>query len=279
MIGYLLATTIGLSLGLLGGGGSILTVPILVYVMKMDPKISIALSLAIVGMTSLVGVYGHYRKQNISFKVAFAFGPFAMLGTFISSRYISGFFTGSGQLILFACIMLLASVLMIRGRKDTEEDLEKQNHLNIPLIALQGIVVGMVTGLVGVGGGFLIVPALVLLSGLSMKKSVGTSLLIISVNSFSGFAGYLGLVEIPWAFLFKFTAFSAVGIFIGISLVRFVSQAALKKVFGVFLIFMGIFILYKNKDKLVSYSPVSHHHLATSNQNSPLKSPTLKPRA
>ncbi len=258
MIGYLLATTIGLSLGLLGGGGSILTVPILVYVMNMDAKLSIALSLAIVGMTSLVGVYGHYKKDNISFKVAFAFGPFAMLGTFISSHYLSQYLSGQTQLILFACIMLLASVFMIKGRKDTEADPNKQNHLNIPLIAAQGIFVGMITGLVGVGGGFLIVPALVLLSGLSMKKSVGTSLLIIAVNSFSGFAGYLGLVDVPWIFLFKFTAFSAVGIFIGISLVRFVSQAALKKAFGVFLIFMGIFILYKNKDKLIAFKSSSN---------------------
>jgi len=251
MIGYLLATLIGLSLGLLGGGGSILTVPILVYVMKMDPKVSIALSLAIVGMTSLVGVYGHYRKGNIHLKVALTFGPFAMVGTFLGAK-ISQFLSGQTQLVLFAVIMLVASIFMIKGRKDAPEDKEKQNSLNIPLIAIEGIAVGIVTGLVGVGGGFLIVPALVLLSGLSMKKAVGTSLLIISFNSLSGFVGYLGLVEVPWGFLFKFTAFSAIGIFAGISLSRFVSQSALKKVFGVFLIFMGIFILYKNKDTFVS---------------------------
>jgi uncharacterized protein len=279
MLGYLLATTIGLSLGLLGGGGSILTVPILVYVMKMDPKVSIALSLAIVGMTSLVGVFGHYRNQNINFKVAFTFGPFAMLGTFLGAK-LSQYLSGSTQLILFAFIMLLASVFMIRGRKDTPEDLEKQNKLNIPLIAIEGIAVGIVTGLVGVGGGFLIVPALVLLSGLSMKKSVGTSLLIISFNSFSGFAGYLGLVSIPWPFLFKFTAFSAVGIFIGIALVRYVSQSALKKGFGIFLIFMGIFILYKNKDKLIAFeNSAKQKTYLTSIQKSPLNSPTLNPLA
>jgi len=227
----------------------------------MDAKLSIALSLAIVGLTSLVGVYGHYRNDNISFKVALAFGPFAMLGTFISSHYISQYFSGQMQLILSAFIKLLAYGYMLKGRKETAENKDKQHHMNIPLIGAQGIVVGLVTGLVGVGGGFLIVPALVLLSGLSMKKSVGTSLVIIAVNSFSGFVGYLGLVEVPWAFLFKFTAFSAVGIFIGISLARFVSQAALKKVFGVFLIFMGILILYKNKAKLISYHPNAIHQM------------------
>ena len=248
MLGYLLAMTIGFSLGLLGGGGSILTVPILVYVMDMDPKVSIALSLAIVGMTSLVGVFGHYRKNNIHFRVALTFAPFAMIGTFLGAK-ISQFMSGSIQLILFACIMLLASVLMIRGRKDTEEDLEKQKSLPLATLA---IIVGIVTGLVGVGGGFLIVPALVLLSGLSMKKAVGTSLFIISLNSFSGFMGYLGLVEIPWPFLFKFSAFSAIGIFIGIALSQYVSQPTLKKIFGIFLIFMGLFILYKNREAFQS---------------------------
>ncbi|MAF78776.1 MAG: permease [Halobacteriovoraceae bacterium] len=261
MLGYLLAMTIGFSLGLLGGGGSILTVPILVYVMDMDPKVSIALSLAIVGMTSLVGVFGHYRKNNIHFRVALTFAPFAMIGTFLGAK-ISQFMSGSIQLILFACIMLLASVLMIRGRKDTEEDLEKQKSLPLATLAIQAIIVGIVTGLVGVGGGFLIVPALVLLSGLSMKKAVGTSLFIISLNSFSGFMGYLGLVEIPWPFLFKFSAFSAIGIFIGIALSQYVSQPTLKKIFGIFLIFMGLFILYKNRE--VFQSKISSYGISPS---------------
>lgn len=242
ILGYLLATLIGLSLGIMGGGGSILTVPILVYVLKMDPKVSIALSLAIVGATSLVGVINHFRAQNINLKVAALFAPFAMVGTFLGAK-ISKFLSGEIQLILFAIIMLLASVLMIKGRKDSEEE---EKEIKIPFLAAQAIVVGIVTGLVGVGGGFLIVPALVLLTGLSMKKAVGTSLFIIALNSFSGFAGYLGLVEVDWVFLAKFSGASIVGILVGSQLVQFISQRMLKKSFGVFLIFMGIFILYKN---------------------------------
>lgn len=243
MVGYLLATVIGLSLGLLGGGGSILTVPILVYVMKMDPKLSIALSLAVVGLTSLVGVAGHFRNKNVDLKVAISFGSFAMVGTFVGAK-ISRFLSGDTQLLLFAIIMLLASVFMIKGRKDTPAS-DEPIKLNLPLIGAQAIVVGIVTGLVGVGGGFLIVPALVLLSGLSMKRAVGTSLVIISMNSLSGFVGYLGMMEIPWKFLLSFSAFSIVGIFVGLSLVKYVSQKALKKGFGVFLIIMGAFILYQ----------------------------------
>lgn len=250
MLGYSLATLIGLSLGLMGGGGSILTVPILVYAMDMDPKLSIALSLAIVGATSLIGVYGHAKNKNIDLRTAMVFGPFAMGGTFLGAK-LSQFMSGQAQLILFAFIMLLASVFMLRKKKgEGENEEEHPKKLNIPLIAAEGIFVGIVTGLVGVGGGFLIVPALVLLSGLSMKRAVGTSLLIISLKSFAGFAGYIGLVEIPWAFLAKFTAFSGVGILIGSNLVKYVSQQKLKKAFAIFLIVMGIFILYKNKDTL-----------------------------
>lgn len=243
IVGYLLATLIGFSLGIMGGGGSILTVPILVYVLKMDPKLSIALSLAIVGLTSLVGVINHFRAKNINLRVAALFAPFAMVGTFLGAK-ISKFMSGEFQLILFAIIMLMASILMIKGRKETEGEEEKE--IKIPLLGAQAIVVGIVTGLVGVGGGFLIVPALVLLTGLSMKRAVGTSLFIISLNSFSGFAGYLGLVEVDWSFLLKFSSFSILGILVGSQLVQFISQKVLKKSFGVFLIFMGIFILYKN---------------------------------
>ncbi len=242
MIGYLLATLIGLSLGLLGGGGSILTVPILVYIMGMEAKLAIALSLAIVGTTSLIGVISHTRAKNVDFKIAMIFGSIAMIGTFGGAK-LSQFLSGEVQLLIFSVIMLLASVFMLKGRQETEA-VEKK--LNIPLIAVEGLVVGIITGLVGVGGGFLIVPALVLLAGLSMKRAVGTSLLIIAVNSFSGFAGYINLVEVPWGFLLKFTSFSGLGIIIGSYLVRYVSQKKLKKAFAIFLIFMGAFILYKN---------------------------------
>jgi uncharacterized membrane protein YfcA len=259
MLGFILAVAIGLSLGLLGGGGSILTVPILVYVMKMDPKLSIALSLAIVGATSLLGVYGHYKNGNVDLKIASIFGPFAMAGTYLGA-ILSQYFTGQAQLILFAVIMLLASIFMLRKpKKESEEESlrEKPKKLNIPLIIGEGIFVGVITGLVGVGGGFLVVPALVLLTGLSMKKAVGTSLLIIALKSFSGFLGYVGLVEVPWAFLGQFILFSGAGIFIGTYLVKFVSQAKLKKTFAIFLVVMGTFILYKNRGNFAGQ--ISHN--------------------
>ncbi|ATH06817.1 permease [Halobacteriovorax marinus] len=263
LVGYLFAILIGLSLGLLGGGGSILTVPILVYVLNMDPKISIALSLAIVGVTSLFGVFGHYKNKNVDLRVASVFAPVAMGGTFLGAK-LSQFLSGQVQLLMFAIIMIIASFFMLKGKKESDED-ESNNKkkLNFILIGLEGLFVGIVTGLVGVGGGFLIVPALVLLGGVTMKKAVGTSLLIISLKSFAGFAGYIGIVEIPWLFLGKFTLFSVVGIFVGSYLVKFVSQSALKKAFAIFLIIMGFFILYKNKDTFITSNSNLTHSIRT----------------
>jgi uncharacterized membrane protein YfcA len=240
MIGYSLALLIGLTLGLLGGGGSILTVPILVYLLKMDPKQAIALSLAIVGITSLIGVFRHAKVKNVDYKVAALFAPIAMIGTFGGAK-ISQFLTGEIQLLFFGIIMLLASIHMFKGKKEKEEEISKT--ISYPLLTIQAIIVGIITGIVGVGGGFLIVPALVLLAGLSMKKAVGTSLLIISLNSLSGFIGHIGIVEIPWSFLFKFTAFSGIGIIIGSYLSDFVPQQKLKKIFAIFLICVGSFIV------------------------------------
>ncbi|PIK16413.1 sulfite exporter TauE/SafE family protein [Halobacteriovorax sp. JY17] len=255
MIGYILAILIGLSLGLLGGGGSILTVPILVYVMKMDAKLAIALSLAIVGMTSLIGVIPHFKNKNVDLKMVLIFGPFAMVGTFGGAK-ISQFISGQSQLIFFAIIMIIAAFFMFRGREEVERATLEKNSSKKDLffLALQGIFVGIITGVVGVGGGFLIVPALVLLAKSPMKKAVGTSLLLIALNSLTGFMGYLDQVTVPWEFLFKFSSCSIVGIFIGSYLVRFISQNTLKKGFAIFLILMGLFILYKNKETLISKS-------------------------
>ena len=255
MLGYFLAVLIGLSLGLLGGGGSILTVPILVYALNIDAKTSIALSLAIVAVTSLIGVFGHIRNKNIDFKVAGIFTPSAMIGTFLGAK-LSAYISGQVQLIAFSIIMLIAAIFMIKNnRKDEVSAPEKVEIENIKLkyfmIIAEGLVVGIITGLVGVGGGFLIVPALVLMTGISMKRAIGTSLLIISLKSFSGFIGYIGIVEIPWLFLLKFTLFSGAGILVGRYLVKFISQKRLKSSFAIFLIFMGIYILYKNKDVLL----------------------------
>lgn len=246
ILGFSLAVLIGLSLGLLGGGGSILTVPILVYALDFSPKESIALSLAIVGATSLFGSFAHFKNNNINFRVAAIFGPVAMLGTFLGAK-LSVFLSGSTQLIIFAVVMIIASYFMFKGRKEVEVDESIEKPLNYPLIVVEGILVGILTGIVGVGGGFMIVPALVLLANIPMKKAVGTSLLIISLKSFAGFLGYLGKTPVDWIFLAQFTAFTTAGIFIGSALVKYVPQDKLKKMFAVFLIIMGAFILYKNK--------------------------------
>ncbi len=242
MLSLFLASLIGLSLGLLGGGGSILTVPILVYAVGMDPKLSIALSLAIVGATSLVGVIGHFREKNIELKVALIFGPVAMVGTYVGAK-LSVFFSGQVQLIIFSVIMLAAAIFMIKKKNYSTE----KKELRIVPVVIEAFIVGNVTGLVGVGGGFLIVPSLVILTGIDMKKAVGTSLFIISLNSLTGFMGYLSIIEVPWMFLFKFILSATVGIFVGIRLVRHISQEKLRKIFAMFLLVMGFFILYKNR--------------------------------
>ena len=245
MLGYLLAGVAGISLGLLGGGGSILTVPILVYVLHIDSKIAVALSLAIVGISALAGVIGHYRNGNINLKLAIVFGGFALPGTFIGAQ-ISRYISGTTQLIIFASIMIIAASFMLRGRKALEESDVKLKEINYPLISISALGVGVITGLIGVGGGFLIVPALMFFTGISIKKAVGTSLFIIAFNSIFGFASYLNIVDVPWVFLGKFTSASVLGILIGTRLVNYIPQALLKRIFAIFLIIMGMMILYKN---------------------------------
>ena len=252
LLGLALAALIGLALGLLGGGGSILTVPIFVYVLGFDPKAAIAMSLAVVGMVSLFGAVGHWRAGNVDLRVALAFGVVAMVGTYLGAR-LAVYFTGAAQLALFAVVMLLAAFFMLRETKPAAAELAGRAPgapappMPLALIAVEGIAVGVLTGLVGVGGGFLIVPALVLLGKLPMKQAVGTSLAVIALKSAAGFLGYLGQVEIPWAFVALFTAVAVVGILGGTYLARFVPQAALKRAFGVFLVVMGGFILYQNR--------------------------------
>ena len=170
ILGYILAIITGLSLGLMGGGGSILTVPILVYILELPVKVSIAMSLAIVGSTAVIGSYSHYKAGNINIKIALLFAPFAMIGTFIGAK-LATFLSDSTQLIFFAIVMLIASIFMFRGRKEIESTDEQK--FNYPLIAIQGIFVGIITGIVGVGGGFMIVPALVLLGRIQGSNKKG----------------------------------------------------------------------------------------------------------
>lgn len=249
ILGLSLAALIGLSLGMLGGGGSILTVPIFVYVLGYGAKEAIAMSLAVVGAVSLFGAAGHWRAGNVNLRVALIFGLVAMVGTYLGAR-LAVFFSDAAQLALFAVVMLLAAFFMFRGGQGRSREVEAREgseRMPIALIAVEGIAVGVLTGLVGVGGGFLIVPALVLLGRIPMKEAVGTSLLVIGLKSFAGFYGYLGQVEVPWGFMGTFTAVAIVGIVIGTALVRRVPQQALQRAFALFLVVMGGWLLYQNR--------------------------------
>jgi uncharacterized membrane protein YfcA len=249
LLGYALAALIGLSLGLMGGGGSILTVPIFVYVLGFDPKQAIVMSLPVVGVTSLVGAIGHWRSGNVNLRTAALFGIVAMAGAYLGAR-VAAYLNGAVQLALLAIIMLGAAISMFRSarRSPSVTSAEQGPHgLSLGLLFPIALCVGLTTGVVGIGGGFLVVPALVLLARVPMKQAVGTSLLVIAMNCASGYAGYLGQVAMPWRFLAGFTAVAVVGILVGTRLVQYVSQRALKQAFAVFLILMGTFILVKNR--------------------------------
>jgi uncharacterized membrane protein YfcA len=235
---------IGLSLGLLGGGGSILTVPVLVYVIGFAAKPAIAMSLPVVGATSLVGAIIHWRLGNVRLGTAALFGALTMIGAYLGAKG-AVFVSGAFQLLLLSLVMVIAAVLMFRrsGPREATSDRPPRLGLIVPV----ALGVGLLTGIVGIGGGFLVVPALVLLAGVPMRQAVGTSLTVIAMNSASGFIGYLGNVPIDWAFLAKFTALALVGMIVGVAASSRVPQAALKRGFAVFLIVTGSFVLYKNR--------------------------------
>jgi uncharacterized membrane protein YfcA len=250
-LGLLLAALIGLSLGVLGGGGSTLAVPIFVYVLHFGPKAAIASSLVVVGTTSLFGAAEHWREGNVKLRVAFIFGFFAMAGAYVGAKYLASFFSGAAQLLLFAVVMAVAAFFMFRekGTSDEEDGTGEGSLLTRRSLwlLLMGAAVGVLTGLVGVGGGFLIVPALVLLAKVPMKAAVGTSLLVISMTAASGFVGYLGTVEIQWPLVGGFIALAIAGNVAGAYLVRFIPQSKLQRSFAIFLVVMAIFILYQNR--------------------------------
>ncbi|WP_036489405.1 sulfite exporter TauE/SafE family protein [Myxosarcina sp. GI1] len=255
IVGYILALCIGLSLGLIGGGGSVLAVPILIYVMGLTPKTAIATSLAVVGMVSIIGAISHWRQGNVNFQTAAFFAPTAMIGAYLGAR-IADFplITETFQLICFGLVMVIASVLMIGKRGKTSENREeivaskkydlatKSHWLAIPL---QGLEIGILTGFVGVGGGFVIVPALVLFGGIPMKEAIGTSLLIIAFNSATGFLGYLSQVELNWNLVISFTIAASFGTFTGAYLTRFIDAKKLQKGFGYFVLAVAVFVLIK----------------------------------
>ena len=256
VFGFAAAIIIGVSLGLIGGGGSILTVPVLVYILNVEPVLATAYSLFVVGSTSLVGSFTYMKKQLVNYKTALVFAIPSFIAVFLTRKFlvpalpdplftIGGFTVAKsvGIMVFFSIIMLAASYSMIKEKKATTNGDDSDIKFNFPLIAIEGVVVGLITGIVGAGGGFLIIPALVLLAKLPMKKAVGTSLLIISAKSLIGFLGDVSNQTIDWTMLLIFTGLSIVGIFIGSALSKKINEKALKKGFGWFVLAMGIYII------------------------------------
>lgn len=254
VLGYFLALFIGFSLGLLGGGGSILTVPILVYVLAVEPILATGYSLFVVGTTASVGAVKKYRQGLVHIQAALLFGIPSLLAVFATRRFVlpaipETLFTlhsftltkAVAIMVLFAILMLMAAIRMIRA-VPPKTTIDKKQNTGVTLI--YGIVIGCITALVGAGGGFLIVPALVLLLKLPVKSAIGTSLLIIAINSGVGFIGDLSAGQsISWSFLLSFTSVSMIGMFIGIYTTNFVKGENLKQAFGWFVLIMALLIL------------------------------------
>jgi uncharacterized membrane protein YfcA len=257
-VGYLASIVIGISLGLIGGGGSILTVPVLVYLFRIDAVLATSYSLFIVGTTSVIGSVTYFKKGLVNIKTAIVFGIPSILAVFLTRAFlvpaiplevlqVGDFLITKSILLmlLFAVLMIFASYSMIKKQKIKVEKIEQPQVFNYPMILLEGMVVGVLTGLVGAGGGFLIIPALVVLSKLPMKEAIGTSLVIIAAKSLIGFFGEHSGAMIQWVFLSKVTLFAIVGIFIGITISKKIDGAKLKPAFGWFVLVMGIYILLK----------------------------------
>ena len=257
LVGYFASILIGVSLGLIGGGGSILTVPVLVYLFHVEPVLATSYSLFIVGSTSLAGALPKYRNGLVNLKTAVIFGIPSIIAVYATRAFIVPaipseiFSVGDFMvtksillMVLFAFLMVFASISMIRSSKKVSTENGEQKF-NYPMILLEGTVVGLLTGLVGAGGGFLIIPALVLFSKLPMKLAVGTSLLIIAAKSLFGFLGDLNHYTIDWKFLIIVTLLAIAGIFIGNGLSKKIPGEKLKKGFGWFVLAMGIYIIIK----------------------------------
>ena len=248
-----LSLLIGVALGLLGGGGSILTLPILTYALAMSPKAAIASSLFVVAVTSSVGVIAHARAGRVRWRIGALFGAAGMVGAFLGGR-IAAYLPGRLLMVLFALMMVATAVAMLRGRRPAAAAPAPEAVASAAapageggratlLVVTEGLVVGLVTGVVGAGGGFLVVPALVLLGGLGMEAAVGTSLLVIAMKSFAGFAGHLGHVEVDWRITALVTGAAVLGSLAGGRLVGRISPATLRRGFGGFVLVMAAVVL------------------------------------
>jgi hypothetical protein len=257
VFGYISALFIGISLGVIGGGGSILAVPVLAYLFLLDAKFATAYSLFIVGFSALIGGIKQHLKGFVDWKTAIVFGIPAMIGVTLVRKFVVpaipdviftyGDFEFTRRMVmfgLFAVLMIPAAFSMLKEKKEAKENAGEVKY-NYPLILIEGLIVGGVTGIIGAGGGFLIIPALVILANIEMKIAVGTSLIIIAFKSLLGF--FLGdafTLDIDWFLLSTFTGVSVIGIFIGSFLSNYIDGDKLKKGFGYFIFVMAIFIFY-----------------------------------
>lgn len=235
-----LAVLVGVALGVLGGGGSILTVPLLAYVAGMEAKQAIATSLLIVGVTSAVGAISHARAGRVQWRTGLIFGVAGMAGAY-AGGLLGRFIPGSVLLIGFAAMMIATAIAMLRGRKTAPP--VAGHRIPVAKVIAEGLIVGVVTGLVGAGGGFLVVPALALLGGLPMPVAVGTSLVVIAMKSFAGLAGYLTSVQIDWTAAGLVTAAAVIGALLGARLTAVVNPDSLRQAFGWFVLVMSAVIL------------------------------------
>lgn len=254
IIGFIGALLVGFVLGLIGGGGSILTVPILVYLLGFNPIIATAYSLFIVGSSSLVGTIQKHKKKLVDIKTGLIFSFPSFLAVYLTRRYLvpglpDTFFQINdfiltkevAIMLFFAIIMLLSSISMIRKKKEVDGPQKNQAYY---LTFIQGLIIGTITGLIGAGGGFLYVPALVLWANLPMKKAVGTSLVIITLNSLIGFTGDVQNIDVDWKFLLAFSTLTIIGIILGGYASKHVSNQSLKRGFGYFTLIMACYIMY-----------------------------------
>jgi hypothetical protein len=246
LLGFGLAALVGLSLGLLGAGGSILTVPVLAYVLDFDPKQAVPMSLVIVGMTSLAGALARIRRRQVRLRSALTFAPVAMVGAYVGAR-LAMFVSGATQLTVLGLAMLGAAISMFRGAGRERDTVRQALEPRPALVGIVALTIGALTGFAGVGGGFLFVPALTLLAGLPMHQAIGTSLVVITLNSAAALVGYVGHVDLPWPFLTTFTLVAIAGVAIGTRFVRSVSQPMLRRAFAVLLVATSIFVLYRNR--------------------------------
>lgn len=247
-----LSLLIGLLLGLLGGGGSILTVPMLVYILKVDPKTAIVTSLVVVGTSSLIAIIPHAHRNYVCWKCGFIFGLAGMAGAYSGGR-LAGFISGDILMAIFGLVTLLTGLAMLRVRHttSTNPDLRQDSavcplQINFARVLFDGFLVGIITGLVGVGGGFLIVPALTLLVGLPMQSAIGTSLLIIAMNSIAGLAGYAKHVAFDVNLAMMVTGGAVVGAVVGGIISKRISASALRRMFGLFVMLIAGYVLFQS---------------------------------